>query len=185
MRKREPVASFDRWTLLRIKDFVDVDSAGLQPNGPEDVRFNAKSIAWNTKQAVQIIEIDPKLEMLFDDVLDANRRLHLQPCGLGILRKQAAARHRPAAARLVSRPHSCRGSTPEWQRTSAIGRYATGRIPLAAFSTNSGRYRACLLTSDADLQQHRWSGMVSGDRDCVNSSTNRAISPAIVHALLA
>ena len=94
MRKREPVASFDRWTLLRIKDFVDVDSAGLQPNGPEDVRFNAKSIAWNTKQAVQIIEIDPKLEMLFDDVLDANRRLHLQPCGLGILRKQAAARHR-------------------------------------------------------------------------------------------
>jgi len=29
--------------------------------------------------------------MLFDDVLDANRRLHLQPCGLGILRKQAAA----------------------------------------------------------------------------------------------
>jgi hypothetical protein len=35
------------------------------------------------------------------------------------------------------------------------------------------------------LQQHRGSGMVSGDRDCVNSSTNRAISPAIVHALLA
>jgi hypothetical protein len=60
---------------------------------------------------------------------------------------------------LVSRPHSCRGATPEWQRTSAIGRYATGRIPLAAFSTNSGRYRACLLTSDADLQQHRGSGI--------------------------
>jgi len=55
------VASFDGWTLLRIKDFVDVDFAGLQPNGPEGVRFNAKSIAWNTKQAVQIIEIDPKV----------------------------------------------------------------------------------------------------------------------------
>src|SRR5262249_8727528 len=54
---------------------------------PEDVRFNAKS-TWNTKQAVQIIEIDPKLEMLFNDVLDGNRRLHLQPCGVGILRKQ-------------------------------------------------------------------------------------------------
>jgi hypothetical protein len=44
----------------------------------------------------------------------------------------------PAAARLVSRPHSCneecsaRGATLEWHRTSAIGRYATGRIPLAA-----------------------------------------------------
>ena len=35
----------------RIKDFVDIDFAGLQPNGPEDVRFNAKSIAWSQCQS--------------------------------------------------------------------------------------------------------------------------------------
>src|SRR5262245_66599611 len=87
MRKCESVKLFDGWILLRIKAFVDANLAGLQPDGPKDV-WTTKCIAWNTKQTVQIIELDPKLEVLFDDVLDRDRRLHLHSLCVRILRKQ-------------------------------------------------------------------------------------------------
>src|SRR5262249_4552028 len=89
MCKRKSVAPFNARALLGIKAFVDDNLAALQPNRTEYVRLTAKKrAARNPEQAVQIIELDPKLEVLFDDVLDRYWRLHLQPCGMGILRKQ-------------------------------------------------------------------------------------------------
>src|SRR5262249_17871928 len=47
-----------------------------------------ESTTRNSKQAMQVIELDPKPEVLLDDVLNRDWRLQLQFFGIRILRKQ-------------------------------------------------------------------------------------------------
>ena len=88
MRKGETIAPFHRGALLGIEAFVDDDSAGVEPNCAEYVRVQSNPAARNIEQAVQIVELDAKLEVLLDDVLDWDRRLHLDAPGMGVLGEQ-------------------------------------------------------------------------------------------------
>jgi hypothetical protein len=91
-REREAVAPFDPWMLLRIKAFVDDDFAALQPDRAEYVLLATKeATARNPQQAVQVIELDPKLEVLFDDVLDGDGAFTSSPVACAYCASNASA----------------------------------------------------------------------------------------------
>jgi hypothetical protein len=77
MRKREAVPFFEPRLLFGIKTLINDDFAALQPDRSEYVRLTTAS--RNPQPAVQVIEFHPKLEVLFDDVLDGDRRPYLTP----------------------------------------------------------------------------------------------------------
>jgi hypothetical protein len=90
VRKCEAVTALHGRTLLGIKTFVDDDSAGVEPDCSEDVGVEPEPepAARYIEQPVQVVELNAKLEVLFDDVLDRDRRLHLDAPGMGVLRAQ-------------------------------------------------------------------------------------------------
>ena len=88
MRQGEPVAPLALGPLLGIEAFVDNDPAGFEPDRTENIWVQTNPAAGNIEQPVQIVELNVKLEVLLDDVLDRDRGLYPDAPGVGILRKQ-------------------------------------------------------------------------------------------------
>src|SRR5690606_27140711 len=85
VRECEPVSALTLGPLLGIKALVDDDPAGFEPDRAEHVRVEADSAARNIEQPVQIVELDMKLQVLLDDILDRDWRAHLDASGVGEL----------------------------------------------------------------------------------------------------
>jgi hypothetical protein len=73
MRKREAIATFLRRFLLRVESLVDHDASVVKENGAKDIGVGAR--ARHAEQFVGVIELDAKLEVLLDDVIDGDRGL--------------------------------------------------------------------------------------------------------------
>src|SRR5205823_1196297 len=87
MREGKPVAALACGPLLGIKAFVDDDPAAFKPNGAVDIRVPAAT-ARHAESFMQIVELDAKLEMFLDDVLDRDRRPYVNAPSVGELAKQ-------------------------------------------------------------------------------------------------
>src|SRR5688572_5302060 len=67
------IAAFPRRVLLRIEALVDHDTTIIEENRAEDVGIAAR--ARHVEQLVGVVELDAKLQILLDDVIDGDRRL--------------------------------------------------------------------------------------------------------------
>jgi hypothetical protein len=127
-RKREPVASLALGPLLGVEALVDDDPAGFEPDRAEHVRVEADPAALNIEQPVQIVELDMKLQVLLDNILDRDRRAHLDASGVSELAEQK--RHAQCDLRSVSRG-SRRPAATAPVRRCALNPAVPGRYDVA------------------------------------------------------
>src|SRR6478672_8141757 len=88
MTERKTITSLDRRPHLGIKAFVNNNLASLQPDRAKDVRLRSEPTAWNLEPTVQVVELDMKLQMLLDDILDRDWGSYRHSSGMRKLRKQ-------------------------------------------------------------------------------------------------
>src|SRR4030088_2972542 len=88
VRKRKTVAALHCGPYFGIEAFVNDDSTAVEPDCAEDVGVQARPTARHIEQPVQVVELDAKLEVLLDDILDQNRCPYLRAFGGRILREQ-------------------------------------------------------------------------------------------------
>ena len=88
MREREAITAFLRRVLLRVEALVDHDAPIIEENRAEDVGIETEAGTRHAEQLVGIVELEAELEVLLDDVLDRDRRLHYDTTRLRIFGKQ-------------------------------------------------------------------------------------------------
>src|SRR5271166_4011659 len=88
MTERITITPLDRRPHLGIKAFVNDNLASLQPDRAKDVRLHSEPTARDPEQTVQVVELDVKLQMLLDDVLDRDWSSYCYSSCMRKLRKQ-------------------------------------------------------------------------------------------------
>src|SRR6202030_4428899 len=88
MSERKAITPLDRRPHVGIKAFVDDNLASLQPDRAKDVRLRSKPTARDSEQTVQVVELDVKLQMLLDDVLNRDWGSYRHSSGMRKLHKQ-------------------------------------------------------------------------------------------------
>ena len=69
----EAISTFLVGNFFRVEAFIDNDTTLVEGNHAEDVSVLSAGPS-NAERLVQIVELDPQLQMLFDDILYWNRQ---------------------------------------------------------------------------------------------------------------
>jgi hypothetical protein len=98
VRERVAISALFRRVCVRVKAFVDHDPLLIEEHRPDNLRIETKARTWNAEKPTQVVELDAKLEVLFDNVVNGNRRLD---CKLPRMRILGDERFRILLDRLI------------------------------------------------------------------------------------
>jgi hypothetical protein len=87
VRQGEAKSAFLVRVLIRVEAVIDHDPIFIEENSAENVRV-AFANARNSKKSMGVIELDPELQMLLDNIVNRDGRFNRDTAGLGKVRQQ-------------------------------------------------------------------------------------------------
>src|SRR5579884_2896625 len=168
------VTPFDRRVLLGVQAFVDDDSARVKPDCPEDVRLQIEPAARHIEESVQVVELDAKLEIFLNDILDRDRRTQLDGSRLSELAEQDLRVTLDSVVGHIGNSKRHSGSSSSASSSAANGAYFS-------FALCACRARRAMSSAVSPLAARRKSAISRG-RSRIISVRSEATRPALANS---